>query len=70
MVTGIHSGDSQLVIVRADLKKKNTAIAQVDAFDGAGILINYEIFINNVSTELANQIEIILKDGVTVGKPQ
>lgn len=39
MVTGfIHSGASQLVIVRADLKKDGIVALQIDAFDGSGMV--------------------------------
>ena len=66
---GAARGASHGLIVRGTVSKKNgPVVAQIDSMDGTGLLISYKNLTSSVTEELANQIEKILKEGVSVGK--
>ena len=63
----------QILLVRASLKNKNGVAVYLDTIDNTrGTYLSNpqdkEKLIQDVSVELANQIEKILKEGVSVGK--
>ena len=60
---------AKVLIVQAILKDKNGSIVvQINSKDGTGALSDYRNITTSVAEELANQIEKILKEGVSVGK--
>lgn len=66
---GAAKGEPQGLIVRLTLSRKNgPAVAQIDSMDGTGAMRDYRNITTSVSDDLANQIEKILKEGVSVGK--
>ena len=66
---GAARGAIHGLIVRGAVSKKNgPVVAQIDSMDGTGLLISYKNLTSSVTEELANQIEKILKEGVSVGK--
>ena len=63
-----RAGGGQILMVRVKLRKNGLFVAQVDSFHNTGTLRNREPIVQETATELANQIEKILKEGVSVGK--
>ena len=64
-----RAGGGQILVIRVILaNKEGGKIAKIDTIDNWGILGNYQTLTARVSAELANQIEKILKEGVSVGK--
>lgn len=63
-----RAGGGQILMVRVKLRKNGLFVAQVDSFHNTGTLRNREPIVQETVTELANQIEKILKEGVSVGK--
>ena len=63
-------GGSQILVIRGILKNRvGGAIAQIDSIDNEGMLGGHKKWLTDpMSAELANQIEKILKEGVSVGK--
>lgn len=60
---------AKILTVRATLKGRNgSAVAQIDSKDGTGALSDYRNITTSVAVEIADQIEKIFKEGVTVGK--
>lgn len=58
----------QIIITRVNLKKNAVIFAQIDSFNHTGTLRSREPIVQETTTEIANQIEKILKEGVNVGK--
>lgn len=59
----------QIILARAIIKKNmGMAIAQIDSLHNTASYIDRKPMVGEISLELANQIEKILKEGVAVGK--
>ena len=59
----------QILVVRGILKNRvGGTIVQIDSIDNTAIVYDYHRLTTRMSAELANQIEKILKEGVSVGK--
>lgn len=61
-------GGGQIVLVRAKLTNNMKIAVHIDSINNTGTLRDREPIVNSISAELANQIEKILKEGVSVGK--
>ncbi len=69
LLTSSRSFGGQILVINGIIRKKDgTRIAQIDSIDNDGTMWGYQKLTDPISVELANQIEKILKDGVTVGK--
>ena len=59
----------QILVTKGILKNMTGGeIAEIDTIDNTGIVYSYQRLTGRISVELANQIEKILKEGVSVGK--
>ena len=59
----------QIIMVRAVLKKEKIGVvAQIDSLHNTASYISRKPLTSRVAPELANQIEKILKEGVSIGK--
>ena len=69
ILTGGRIGGGQVLVIRGVLKNRaGAAIIQIDIIDNEGTLYHYRTLTSRVAPELANQIEKILKEGVSIGK--
>lgn len=63
-----HPVGGQIIMTRINLRKNNAGFAQIDSFNNTGTLWSRDLIVRETVTELASQIEKILKEGVNVGK--
>lgn len=58
----------QVIVTRAILKKDGITVTKIDSVGNTGMAYSYQKLTGPISSELANQIEKILMEGVSVGK--
>lgn len=58
----------QVIITRAILKKDGVTVTKIDSVGNTGMAYSYQKLTGPISAELANQIEKILMEGISVGK--